>query len=139
MMVMRTSLILLPLLICAAPALAQAPPPPSAPDAVPEMQRVLNDPAMADKLANVMQALSQAFLELPVGTVEAAVEGRAPTPTDRTRTIRSENPNVDRELQTQIAQSRPMIRQSMEALSEALPGMMKGFQDAQKSFDRALS
>ena len=130
---MYKALALLPLLI-AAPAVAQQRPQPTA-----EVQRALSDPAMADKLANVMQALSQAFLDLPVGQVEAAVEGRPPTPADRARTIRSENPNIDRELQADIAQSRPMMRQSMKAMAEALPGMMKGFKDAQKSFERALS
>ena len=129
---MRKALALLPLMI-ASPALAQQ----SQPTA--EVQRALNDPATADKLANVMQALSQAFLDLPVGSVEAAVEGRRPTPADRGRTIRSENPNIDRELEAQIAQSRPMMRQSMKAMAEALPGMMKGFKEAQKSFERALS
>ena len=132
---MRNVLVLLSLLAAAGPA-AAAPPQPPATAAVPG---ALNDPAMADKLANVMQALSQAFLDLPVGAVEAAVEGRPPTPADRTRTIRSENPNIDRELEVGIAQSRPMMRQSMKAMADALPGMMKGFKDAQKSFERALS
>ena len=133
---MRNALVLLPLLAAAAPAAAA---PPQSPPPTAEIQRALNDPAMADKLANVMQALSQAFLDLPVGTVEAAAEGRPPTPADRARTIRSENPNADRELQAGIAQSRPMMRQSMKAMADALPGMMKGFKDAQKSFERAMA
>jgi hypothetical protein len=131
---MRIALALLPL-AAAAPAAAAPPQPP----ATAEVQRLLNDPATADKMANVMQALSQAFLNLPIGDVEAAVEGRAPTPADRTRTIRTENPNIDRDLDAQIAQSRPMMRQGMKAMADALPGMMKGFKDAQKSFERALS
>ena len=132
---MRNALALLPLTLLAtpAPALAQHAQPTA------EVQRVLSDPATADKLANVMQALSQAFLNLPVGSVEAAVEGRPPTPADRSRTIRSENPNIDRELDAQIAQSRPMMRQGMKAMADALPGMMKGFKEAQKSVERALS
>jgi hypothetical protein len=131
---MRIALALRPL-AAAAPAAAAPPQPP----ATAEVQRLLNDPATADKMANVMQALSQAFLNLPIGDVEAAVEGRAPTPADRTRTIRTENPNIDRDLDAQIAQSRPMMRQGMKAMADALPGMMKGFKDAHKSFERALS
>ena len=130
---MRNALALLPLLLVATPAVAQQAKPPA------EVQRVLGDPATADRLANVMQAMSQAFLNLPVGEVEAAVEGRPATPADRARTIRSENPNIDQELQAQIAQSRPMMRQGMKAMADALPGMMKGFKEAQKSFERALS
>ena len=129
---MRKALVLLPLMLGSSPALAQQ----SKPSA--EVQRVLNDPATTDKLANVMQALSQAFLNLPVGSVEAAIEGRAPTPADRARTIRSENPNIDREIAAQIAQSRPMMRQSMKAMADALPGMMKGL-EAQRSFERAMA
>jgi hypothetical protein len=131
---MRTALIVLPLALLASPALAQ-PAPPSAP----QIQQVLNDPALADRMANVMQAMSHAFLELPVGEVEAALEGRAPTPADRARTLRTENPNLDRDVQEQVGQARPMIRHSMKAMADALPGMMHGLRQAQKSLERALA
>ena len=132
------NLMLLPLLLAASPAFAQGPAPRPTP-APQEIQRVLNDPAMADRMASVMQALSKAFLDMPVGEVEAAVEGRPPTPADRQRRVRDVEPGVDVDLQAQMAQARPMIRQSMKALSDALPGMMKGFAEAQKSLDRAIS
>ena len=57
---------------------AAAPPPPAV-----QLPPQLTDPATGDKLANVAQALSRAFLNLPVGEVQAAVEGRPPTPADR--------------------------------------------------------
>jgi hypothetical protein len=78
---MRNGLILLPLLLAATPALGQAPPAPApvAPDASQQMQRVLGDPATADRLTGMMQALSKAFLNLPVGEILAAAEGRKPT------------------------------------------------------------
>jgi hypothetical protein len=131
----RTSLILLPLLVYAAPAFAQPP--------APQVPRQLTDPAIADRLANAVQALSQAFLDLPVGQVEAAVEGRQPTPADRATTVRDiarrDDPDFDRKLDRQIAEAKPMVRQSMKALNDALPGMIQGFQQAQKSFERALA
>jgi hypothetical protein len=131
----RTSLILLPLLVCAVPAFAQPP--------APQVPRQLTDPAIADRLANAVQALSQAFLDLPVGQVEAAVEGRQPTPADRATTVRDiarrDDPDFDRKLDRQIAEAKPMVRQSMKALNDALPGMIQGFQQAQKSFERALA
>jgi len=86
-----------------------------------------------------MQAMSRAFLDLPVGEIEAAVEGRPPTPADRNRTLRSENPNLDREVQAQIAQARPMIRQSMKAISDALPAVMKSLHEARESIERAAA
>jgi hypothetical protein len=131
---MRTALIVLPLALLASSAFAQP-----APSSAPQIQRVLNDPAMADRMANVMQAMSHAFLDLPVGEVEAALQGRAPTPADRARTLRTEDPNLDREVQDQVAQARPVIRQSMRAMADALPGMMQGLHQAQKSLERAVA
>jgi hypothetical protein len=142
---MRTRLILFPLLLCATPAFAQAaapaPPPPSDPTV--EMQRVLNDPAMADRLSSMMQGISHAFLNLPVGEVQAAVEGRKPTASEKRMTVRDmarrDDPNFDRNFQRQIAQSGPMIRQSMAAMSQALPAMMHGLQQAGKALERAAA
>jgi hypothetical protein len=131
---MRTALIVLPLAFLASPALAQPAPP-----SVPQIQQVLNDPALADRMANVMQAMSHAFLDLPVGAVEAALQGRPPTPADRARTLRTEDPNLDREVQDQVGAARPMIRQSMKAMADALPGMMHGLDQAQKSLERAVA
>ena len=59
---MRTKLLLIPMLLGATPALAQAPAAP-APDTA-QIQRVLNDPAMADRLANVMQAMTKGIRHL---------------------------------------------------------------------------
>ena len=129
---MRKALVLLPLTTLAAPAM-------TAPAPQPQVPPQLSDPAMVDRLANAMQAMSKAFLEMPVGEIQAAVEGRQPTPADRQRTVRDIEPNVDGELQAQMAGARPMIRQSMKALSDALPAMMKSLHEAQKSLERAAA
>ena len=138
---MRSHLMLIPLLVCAAPAVAQAPAAPVAPP--PEIQRALNDPAMADRLTAVMQALTKSFLNLPVGEVEAALEGRRPTAAERRVTVRDvgrrDDPNFERDLERQIAQSGPIMRHSMKALSEALPAMMKSMADAGKALERATA
>ena len=134
-MAMRTAFALLPLLMAAAPVAAAAPQQQPQPQVPPQ----LSDPAMVDRLSGTMQAMSRAFLDLPVGEIEAAVEGRPPTPADRNRTLRSENPNLDREVQAQIAQARPMIRQSMKAISDALPAVMKSLAEARESIERAAA
>jgi hypothetical protein len=140
---MRPLLAFLPLALCAAPALAQtsAAPAPARPQA--EVQRALNDPAMADRLANMMQALSKAFLNLPVGEVQAAVEGRAPTAAEKKLTVRDlgrrDDPNFERNLERQVARSGPMIRQSMKVLSDSIPAMMKSLEDVQESIERAAA
>jgi hypothetical protein len=142
---MRNGLILLPLLLAATPALGQAPPAPApvAPDASQQMQRVLGDPATADRLTGMMQALSKAFLNLPVGEIQAAAEGRKPTAAEKRMTVRDierrNDPNFDRDFQQRIAQAKPMVQQSMKALSDALPAMMQGLQQAGSALERAAA
>ena len=127
---MRIAL-LIPLLMVAAPAAAQAP---RQQPAV-QIQRMLNDPATADRMANIMQSLSNAMLDLPIGEIEAAVEGRAPTAADKRRRMRDVEPDLGR----RVAQARPMIQQSMKALSEALPAMLQSLEQAQRSLERAAA
>ena len=55
---MRMKLILTPLLLCASPAFAQQPP---------QVPPRIADPAVADRLANAAQAVSDALLNIPVG------------------------------------------------------------------------
>ena len=137
---MRISLALLPLSLCAAPAFAQATPATVPAIAIPPQ---LADPATADKLADAMQSMSRAFLGLKVGGVEAALEGRKPTRAERNVTVRDlarhDDPDFDRHFQQRIAAARPMIRQGMQALNEALPPMMEGLAQAQQSLERAIA
>lgn len=139
---MRTSLVLLPLLLIAAPAVAQTPAPAAAPPPI-QAPRELTDPATADKLARAMQALSKTFLEMRVGEVQAALEGRQPTAAERRLTVRQlgrrDDRNFDRDFERQIANAKPMIEQSMRVLAETLPAMMQGLQQAQQSLERAAA
>jgi hypothetical protein len=139
---MRLSFALIPLLISAAPALAQEPAEP-APGSQIQVPSELTDPATANKLANAMQALSKAFLELPVGEVQAAIEGRKPTAAEKKLTLRDlerrSDPNFERDFRRQMADAKPKIEQSMKALADALPSMMQGLQRAQQSLERAAA
>ena len=131
---MHKTLIILPLLLCATPAFAQ-----HAPQLPPE----LTDPASVQKLANTMQALSGALLNVKVGGVEAAVQGREATPQERNLTVgdlvRRKDPNFDRHIQQQMATVGPRVQQSMRALNQALPEIMQSLGDAQKSIERAVA
>ena len=135
---MRVSLLLLPLCLSAAPAFAQAAPPPAL-----QVPPQLADPATADRLADAMQVMSKSFLDLPIGQVQAALEGRPASPAEQRLTLRDlgrrDDPNFDRHLQQRIAATRPMMRQSLNALNQALPGMMQGLQQAQQSLERAIA
>jgi hypothetical protein len=132
---MRTHLALIPLLALAAPAVAE----PSRPQLPPQ----LTDPATAQRLTNVMQTLSNAFLNVKVGGVEAAIEGRDANSREKNLTIRDmarrDDPNFDRNLQQHIAQVGPTMQRSMSALNRALPEVMKSLDEAKKSIDRAAA
>ena len=138
---MRIRLILLPLALCAAPALAQPypPPPPPAIQLPPE----LTDPATADRLTDAMQSLSQALLDMRVGNIKAAVEGRRATPAERRMTVRDlarrDDPDFDHHLNQQIAAARPKIRQGIRAVNQALPEVTEDLQRAQEAIARALA
>jgi hypothetical protein len=105
--------------------------------------QVLNDPATADRLTRMMQAMPQALLNLPVGELEAAATGRAATPADRARTVREvgrrENPNFEQDMQRDLAASGPMIRASMKAMTAALPALMKGMTEARRELEKATA
>ena len=141
---MRAFHLIVPLTMVASPALAQTRPatPPAAPEAI-VVPPELTDPAMADRLARMMQAMSKVFLELPVGEIEAAAEGRHATRADRRRTVRAlgraDDPNFDRNFQREIANSKPMIEASMKALAAALPAMMRGLSEAGRELEKATA
>ncbi|HET7817035.1 MAG TPA: hypothetical protein VFK58_05605 [Sphingomicrobium sp.] len=140
---MRTALLLLPLAMIAAPAAAQVPiRVQSAPQAAepfepgrrpPEM----SDPRLAGRLVDALKVLSGAFLELPVGQAQAALEGRAATAAEKQRTVRSETGLSKQQLDRQLEASKPQMEASMKALVSALPAMMKGMGEAQKELERA--
>ena len=130
---MRVSLLLLPLVLAATPAAAQSAP---AADDI-QVPKELTDPAMIDRLTEVMKALSTAFLEMPIGQVEAAVEGRAVTEADKRRTVRSESGMTEDAVRQHIAASKPAMQAGMKALAAALPAMMKGMAEAGKELEKA--
>jgi len=133
---MRKAILAIPLLMFASPALAQPAPPPQLP---PE----LTDPATADRLADAVQGLSRALLDLRVGEVRAALEGREASPAEKRMTVRDmarrDDPDFDRHVQQNMANVRPMVHQSMTALSRALPAMMQGLMQAQQALERAVA
>jgi hypothetical protein len=141
---MRSSLVLLASLLCAAPAAAQT----QAPSTRADDQEIqpppqLVDPATADRLADAMQSMSQALLDLKVGRLRAALEGRETTPAERKLTLRDlarrDDPAFEKKLRQQIAQARPKMERSIRALNEALPEVTEDLQRAQRSIERAIA
>lgn len=140
---MRISLALLPLSLCAAPAFAQILPPPPPPPPLIQLPPELTDPATADRVTDAMQGLSEALLDMRVGRIHAALQGRAPTPAERNMTVRDlarhDDPNFERHLHQQIASARPKMEQSLRALNSALPEINGDLEHARQSIERAIS
>jgi len=131
---MRVAHFALPLAALVTPTVAAAAP---APEETAEIQRQLTDPKWADRLTDAMLAMSKALMNMPVGEVEAAVQGRQPTVADKRRTIESETGMSEQQLRRQIEDSRPAMEAGMKAMAAALPAIMKGFSDAQRELEKA--
>ena len=133
---MRALLIALPLMLVAAPAAAQQYPQPG-----PEVERVLNDPAMADTLGRVAGVLTRSLMNLPVGEMEAAIEGRPVTPADRARTVRDSvgDPDLDRRVAAEAAQSGRTMQAAGKAMMSSLPAIMGAIGQAQDAIERAVA
>ena len=142
---MRSLIALLLIGGLAAPAAAQqqpAKPPASEPDAA-EMQRVLNDPAMVDRLTKVMPALGDALLNMPVGQIQAALEGRKATRAEQRTTVRDlgrkDDPNFERNLKADLANSGETMKAGMKAMSAALPAMIEGMKKMADEMEKATA
>ena len=123
---MRPMLIALPALLLAAPAAAQP---------ANDLTRELTDPRTADRLGKMVGALSRALLDLNVGEIEAAVEGRPATDADRRRTVREMaggDRNLDRRIEQQAAGG-------MRAMAAAVPAIINSVDRAAAEIDRAVA
>src|SRR5690349_14375980 len=131
---MRTRLLILPFLLSANPAFAQA---------APQLPPELTDPATAQRLAGAMQAVSNAFLNMRIGDVRAALEGRPATPAERYMTVRDlarrDDPDFDRHFQHNMAKVGPTMQRSMQAVNQTLPVVMRDLKEAQRSLERAVA
>jgi hypothetical protein len=106
----------------------------------------LTDPAMAQTLGKMFGILTKAMMDMPVGEMQAAVEGREPTAADKTRTVRDitgRDPNFERKVEAQVAQSVPRMQAGLKAMSRSLPAMAKAMEKAademEGSLDRATA
>jgi hypothetical protein len=134
---MRPLFLLMPALLAAAPAAAQ--PAPRPPERRVEVPPELTDPRMVDQLGDMMGAVMKAFMNMPVGEVEAAVENRPVTPADRRKTVRSETGMSDRELDQQIEQGKVAMKSGSQAMVRALPVITDALARAGDEIARAVA
>jgi hypothetical protein len=131
---MRALLIALPLALAPVPAVA-------APKEAPQLPPELSDPAMADKLGKMAGALTRALMNMPVGEVEAAAQGREPTAAERTRTVRDQigGPEAEREVEAKVAASGRQMQAMSKALVASLPSIMKSLEGVERELERATA
>lgn len=131
---MRTLWIALPLMVATTPAMA-------APKEAPQLPPELSDPAMADKLGKMMGALTRALMDMPVGELEAAAQGREPTAADRSRRIRDHvgGPDAEREVEAKVAASGRQMQAMSKALVASLPSLMASLENVERELERATA
>ena len=126
---MRAIILALPLLLCSAPLYAQAAP--------------VIPPSAADRAANTVDAITDAVLDLHIGKLKAAIDGRAPTMAERHMTLRDlearKDPDFDRKLHQQIAEARPAFRAGIARVNDAVPEVLDGLQRAGEALQRATT
>jgi hypothetical protein len=131
---MRALLIALPLALAATPAFA-------APKEVLAVPPELSDPAMADKLGKMMGALTKALMDMPVGELEAAAQGREPTAADRARTVRDRvgGSGAERQVEAKVAASGRQMQAMTKALVASLPALMASLEGVERELERATA
>ena len=131
---MRWIIFALPLLSLAAPLAA-------APTRAPQLPPELSDPQMADQLGRVAGVLTRSLMNLPVGEIEAAVEGRPATPADRARTVRDSvgDPYLDQRVAAEAAQTGRTMQAASKALMKSLPAIMAALGQARAELERATA
>lgn len=115
-----------------APAQPPAPPPVELP---PEVA----DGRMVEQLGSVVNAVSRAVLNLPVGELEAAVEGRPATRADQKRTVRTVTGVSEREIEADLEESKEVVKAGSQAVVRSLPVIVEALNKAGEEIERATA
>ena len=82
-------------------------------------------------------------MNLPVGEIQAAIEGRPATSADRRRTVRDlagrNDPYLDQRIERQAARSGAAIQAGARAMATALPAILQSIDRAADEIDRATA
>jgi len=127
-------ILIVPLLILAAPAAAA--PDPSG------LEQALRDPATAQRIDRSLSALTDAILDLKVGGVKAALEGRKPAASEQALTVRDLERQEGRDpeaIRRHVREAGPALAKGMNALAEAIPAMTRAMGDTEKAIERAAA
>ena len=134
---MRALIALVPLALIAPPAAAQS----QQADREFQIPAQLTDPAMADTLGKMLGALTRTMMDVPVGEMQAAMEGRQATDADKRRTIRDvagRDPNFERKVEEQVAVAIPRMQAGMKAMAKSMPAMIGALEKAAEGMEQEL-
>jgi hypothetical protein len=132
---MRVMLALVPIAMLASPAAAQTPADPI------RIPPELTDPAMADKLGRMMGAVTKSLMDLPIGEMEAAIQGRPATPADKAKRVRDtiNDPNLEQRIAAEAADGGRTMQASMKAMAAAMPAISRALNEAAQEIERATA
>jgi hypothetical protein len=127
-------LLLTPALLLAAPAAAQTAPAPT-----PQLPPEIASGQIVDQLQPVLRSLSHAFLNLPIGEVEAAVENRPVTARDRNKTVKDATGMNERELDREIAASTGTLKAGTQAMARSWPVISRALSQVGEEMEKAIA
>ncbi|WP_114228614.1 MULTISPECIES: hypothetical protein [Sphingomonas] len=130
-------------LVVAAPAMAQPmpypyPDPYAGPPPSQQLPPEIANGEIVDRAVPVLRALSHAFLDLPVGEVQAAIEDRPVTRADRNRRVRDVAGIDERDVDRGIARNGATLKHGAQSMARALPVIQRALNQAGDDVARAL-
>ncbi len=130
---MRALLLALPLMLAPVPAAAA----PADRNIPPE----LSDPAMADKLGRMMGSLTKALMDMPVGELEASLQGREATAADKNKRVRDAigGPDAEKRVEAEVAASGRQMQAMTKALVASLPAIMASLEGVERDLERVTA
>jgi hypothetical protein len=128
-------------MLAATPVVAAPRPSLPAPAVPGTLPPVLTDPRMADQLGRIAGALTRSLMDVRMGEVEAAIEGRPATRADRERTLRDQigGAGAERRVEQQAAASGRAMQAVTRAVAGSLPAILSAIQGAAGEIDRATA
>ena len=94
---------------------------------------------VVDQLQPVLRAVAHAFLDLPVGEIQAAVENRPVRPEDHNRRVRDVAGIDERQLDREIARGSGSVKAGTQAISRSLPVITRALSEASDEIARTVN
>ena len=126
-------LLLLPALLMATPAAAQTAAP------VPPLPPEVASGQIVDQLQPMLRALSRAFLNLPVGEIEAAMANRPVTARDKNKTVKDATGMSERELDREIVASTGTLKAGTQAMARSWPVISRALSQVGEEMEKAIA